>query len=75
MLKDLFTKHPKSVGETYWQHFAVATRISARCLCASLFQAVHALLPFVSPPEKLGADSMKEFFEGVSPSNRKKKNL
>jgi hypothetical protein len=75
MLKDLFTKHPKSVGETYWQHFAVAIRISARCLCASLFQAVHALLPFVSPPDKHGADSMKEFFDGVSSSNRKKKNL
>jgi len=75
MLRNLFTKHPKSVGETYWQHLSVAARISARCLCASLFQAVHALLPFVSPPDKFRVDTMKEFFEGVSPSNRKKKNL
>ena len=67
------TEHPQSVGETYWQHFRVAASISARCLLASLFQMVHAILPFVNPPFGTHVDSMKDFLEEVSPSNRKKK--
>ena len=75
MLKGLFTKHPKSVGETYRQHLGVAIRISLRCLGTSLFQAVHAIFPFVSPPDKFRVDTMRKFLDGVSPSSRKKKNL
>lgn len=75
MLRNLFTEHPKSAGETYWQHFVVAMGISFRCFCASLFQAIHAIFPFVSPPEKARVEPMREFFDGVSPSSRKKKNL
>jgi len=73
MLRNLLTKHPESVGETYWEHFRAATRVSAKCFAASLFQMVHAVLPFVNPPLGTNVESMKDFLEEISPSNRKKK--
>ena len=43
----LFTDHPASVGETYWQHLASAWGFSWRMMVASLACLIHALLPFV----------------------------
>ena len=42
----LFRDHPASVGETYWQHFAVAARFGARMTLGGLGCFVHAVLPF-----------------------------
>ena len=47
MLKSLFTRHPASVGETYGEHFAMASSFSARLLLAGVACAVHAVLPFL----------------------------
>ena len=46
-LRTLFTDHPESVGETYWQHLATAWGFSWRMMLASLACLVHALLPFL----------------------------
>ncbi len=43
----LFTEHPKSVGETYWQHFGFATRTGATMVLAGLACMVHGMLPFL----------------------------
>ncbi|GAB4376794.1 MAG: DUF6356 family protein [Kiloniellaceae bacterium] len=45
-VRDLFTDHPASVGETYWQHLASAWGFSWRLMLAALACLVHALLPF-----------------------------
>ena len=45
--RDLFTEHPASVGETYWQHLAAAWGFSWRMMLASLACLIHALLPFL----------------------------
>jgi hypothetical protein len=42
-----FTKHPASVGETYWQHMRAATRFGLRLAWAAFACLVHALLPFL----------------------------
>ena len=52
-LRDLFTDHPASVGETYWQHLASAWGFAWRMMLASLACLVHALLPFLF--EKTGS--------------------
>jgi len=45
MNKNIFTKHPETVGESYLQHFGKAFGFS--CLLFTLSQAfVHAVLPF-----------------------------
>ena len=40
-----FTDHPKSVGETYIQHFFVAFRFSLKLFMTSIAALIHAFLP------------------------------
>ena len=55
-LKAKFTAHPRSVGETYGEHFAHAMGFSLALLRAALACAVHAVLPFAF--EKTASDSI-----------------
>ena len=43
---NLFTRHPASVGETYFEHFASAAGFSAWMALAAAVCLVHAVLPF-----------------------------
>ncbi len=40
-----FIEHPRSVNETYLQHFATATHFGLRLMAASLKCLLHALVP------------------------------
>lgn len=42
----LFTDHPASVGESYAEHFRVATRFGLTMMWGGLRCAVHGVLPF-----------------------------
>jgi hypothetical protein len=57
MIRDLFRDHPASVGETYWQHMAVAGRFGMRMLAGSIGCFVHALLPFAC--QTRGSDTVR----------------
>ena len=46
-LKDLFTDHPHTVGETYFEHFGVAMSYSGKLFAASCAAFTHAFLPFL----------------------------
>ena len=46
-MKRLFTEHPASVGETYFQHMGQAASFSINLFVAALCCAVHALFPFL----------------------------
>jgi len=43
----LFTEHPASVNETYFQHLASSTSFGLRMIGGGLVCLVHALLPGV----------------------------
>lgn len=43
----LFTKHPRAVGESYWQHFAYASATGCKLMLSGLICMTHALCPFV----------------------------
>lgn len=43
----IFTDHPASVDESYFEHMAFAARFSALLLAAGLAALVHAVLPFL----------------------------
>ena len=45
MLRRLFVEHPQSVGESYSEHFSVASWYGVRLLGAGLDCMVHALRP------------------------------
>ena len=45
-LRRLFTEHPASVGETYFQHLCAATGFAVRMFAGAIACFIHALLPF-----------------------------
>jgi len=57
----LFTDHPASVGETYWQHLGAAWGFSWRMMLASLACLIHALLPFLF--EKTGSRAITQLHD------------
>ena len=46
-MSNLFTKHPKSVGENYFSHFEKAVGFCCKLLVLSYKSLVHAILPFI----------------------------
>lgn len=46
-MKNLFTEHPASVDETYFEHMGMSASFSATLAVASLAALVHAILPFM----------------------------
>ena len=46
-MRNPFTAHPASVGETYGQHFRFALAFGARMTLGGLAAAVHAIFPFL----------------------------
>jgi hypothetical protein len=46
-VKRLFTEHPESVGESYFEHMGVALSFAGPLLTAGLAALVHAVLPFL----------------------------
>ena len=47
MIKNLFTEHPSSVGESYFQHMGVAFSFTLSLAYATFACLVHAFLPFL----------------------------
>ena len=45
MLKQLFSEHPKSVNETYIQHFFTSMSFSMKLFKAATACFIHALVP------------------------------
>jgi hypothetical protein len=43
--KSVFADHPRSVGESYAEHFAAASRFGLRLLAAGLACLLHAVVP------------------------------
>jgi hypothetical protein len=44
-MKNFFTAHPETVGETYWQHMAVALSFAGALFGAAFAALVHAFFP------------------------------
>lgn len=60
-LKRLFTEHPETVGETYWQHMGAALSFSGGMLVGAFCCAVHAIFPFLF--EKTGSCKITELHD------------
>lgn len=46
-MKNIFTKHPHSINETYFQHFKFAFAFGANLLLGGLTCIIHAIFPFL----------------------------
>ena len=45
-MKNIFKKHPNSVGETYFQHFFKAFGFGVNLILIAFRAFIHAILPF-----------------------------
>jgi len=45
-MKNIFTEHPKSVGESYFQHLVFAFGVGIKLILWGFIAITHALLPF-----------------------------
>ena len=61
----LFTRHPQSVGETYFEHLGMAAGFALTLLAAAFVCAVHAVLPFMF--EKTGGRMIAELYRRTGP--------
>ncbi|MFC4624795.1 DUF6356 family protein [Daeguia caeni] len=57
----LFTEHPASVNETYFQHMAFAGWFSLKLFSAAFAALVHAFLPFLF--EKTASTIVRQLYE------------
>ncbi len=46
-MKNIFTDHPHSIGETYFKHALEALFIALRMTYTSVAMVIHAVLPFL----------------------------
>jgi hypothetical protein len=46
-MKNIFTSHPQSVGESYFQHFKFASYAGMQMLLGGFACLIHAIFPFV----------------------------
>ncbi len=69
-MRDLFTDHPKTVGETYWQHLFVAAWFSSRLLAAGVVCLIHAVFPFLFT--RTGSTIVGDLFERMVVHRRRK---
>ena len=66
MARNIFTEHPNSIGETYWEHLVAAACIGGRLIKASFFCFVHAVFPFLF--EKNGSQEIRSLHELIAAS-------
>lgn len=57
MIDRTFLAHPRSVGESYWQHFRVAGSFGVAMVVGGLKALVHAVLP--NAFETAGSDTIR----------------
>ena len=60
-LKRLFTEHPASVGETYFEHLCAATGFAVRMVLGGIACFLHALFPFAF--RRTGSDCIQQLHE------------
>ena len=46
-MANIFTKHPKEVGETYFQHLLVSLKYSFKLLLLFIIAFIHSIFPFI----------------------------
>ena len=64
-----FTKHPSAVGESYGEHFAVATSFGAAMILGGLACMVHGVLPFLFT--STGSQTIKRLHERMIVSRQR----
>jgi len=65
----LFTDHPASVNESYWQHLGAATGFALRMIWGGILCLVHAVIPGVCCTK--GSEMICELHERMVTNRRR----
>jgi Family of unknown function (DUF6356) len=57
MIYRTFLAHPETVGETYWEHFGVASRFGAAMVVGGVKAMLHAVFPNIH--RTAGSDTVR----------------
>lgn len=68
----IFTDHPASVGETYGQHFRMASSFGTRMMVGGVACLIHGFLPFLFL--KTGSKTV-DVLHGEMVTNRRRQGL
>jgi len=68
-IRRLFTEHPATVGETYFQHLCAASGFAFRMLLGAIACFLHALLPFAF--QHTGSDCIESLHERMIVKRRR----
>jgi uncharacterized circularly permuted ATP-grasp superfamily protein len=58
-----FTRHPGEVGETYFEHMGVASRVGLKLAGGAIACFVHALFPFLFV--KTGSETIDKLYRQI----------
>ena len=61
---NLFTRHPREVGETYGEHFAAASACGFTLIASGLACLVHAVFPCLF--ETTASDTVRRMHRGIT---------
>ncbi len=59
-----FTRHPASVGESYGEHFGVATRFGATMILGGIGAILHGVFPWMF--ETTGSRTVTRLYQQIS---------
>ena len=48
----IFTEHPATANETWWQHFKFTWKVCRRTFAVTVLFLIHGLFPFIGVPKK-----------------------
>ena len=68
-MKNIFTKHPKEVNETYLQHMWCAIKFSFKLECLAFCAFIHAIFPFLC--ETTASDGIRELNDCMKKRRKK----
>lgn len=57
MIDRIFLSHPRTVGESYWEHFGVAARFGAAMIWGGVKAITHAFFPSICKTS--GSDTVR----------------
>ena len=69
-MKNIFTKHPKEVNETYLEHMWCALKFACKLEYLSCCALIHAIFPFLC--ETTASDGIKELNDCMQNRNKNK---
>jgi hypothetical protein len=69
-MRHLFTDHPASVGETYFQHLCTASTFAFRMFTGAIACFLHALFPFAF--RHTGSDCISSLYEEMIQHRRRR---